>query len=87
VNHGRMAGLTREEIEASFPGALARRAEDKYRWRFPGGESYADADGRAGTALARIDAAGPRHPLIVSHEMIGRMLLRHLLDADAATAR
>jgi broad specificity phosphatase PhoE len=86
VDHGRMAGLTREEIEQAFPGALARRAQDKYRWRFPGGESYADADHRAGTALALIDAAGAQHPLIVSHEMIGRMLLRHLLDADAATA-
>jgi probable phosphoglycerate mutase len=86
VDHGRMAGLTRGEIEQLFPGALARRAEDKYRWRFPGGESYADADRRAGIALARIAGTDTRHPLVVSHEMIGRMLLRQLLDADATEA-
>ena len=86
LNHGRMAGLTSEDIERLFPGQLGRRAGDKYRWRFPGGESYADADHRAGMALARIAAAGARCPLIVSHEMIGRMLLRHLLGADPTTA-
>jgi broad specificity phosphatase PhoE len=86
VNHGQLAGHTREETEQLFPGALTRRAQDKYRWRFPGGESYADADHRAGTALTQIAATGAQHPLIVSHEMIGRMLLRHLLDADAMTA-
>jgi broad specificity phosphatase PhoE len=86
INHGRMAGLTTEDIERFFPGELDRRAEDKYRWRFPGGESYADADRRAGIALERISTAGVRRPLIVSHEMIGRMLLRHLLGVDPVTA-
>jgi probable phosphoglycerate mutase len=86
MNHGQMAGLTSEGIERLFPGELARRAGDKYRWRFPGGESYADVDRRAGLALAPIAAACVCCPLIVSHEMIGRMLLRHLLGADPMTA-
>jgi broad specificity phosphatase PhoE len=37
-------------------------------------------------ALTKIAASGSRNPLIVSHEMIGRMLLRNLLDIDAAAA-
>lgn len=80
VHHGDMAGLTTSEASALFPGALEQRAMDKYEWRFPCGESYADADLRAGIALDRIARTGARRPLIVSHEMIGRMLRRNLLD-------
>lgn len=81
VHHGDMAGLTTSEAGALFPGALERRAMDKYQWRFPGGESYTDADLRAGIALDRVARTGARRPLIVSHEMIGRMLRRHLLGS------
>jgi broad specificity phosphatase PhoE len=86
VHHGAMAGLTASEIEARFPGAMNRRQQDKYQWRFPGGESYADASRRAAGALAQIAGYRSRRPLIVSHEMIGRMLIRHLLAASPATA-
>jgi broad specificity phosphatase PhoE len=86
VDHGTMAGLTAIETEARFPGELSRREQDKYRWRFPGGESYADADARASRALSRIAGYRVRYPLIVSHEMIGRMLMRNLLAVPAATA-
>jgi broad specificity phosphatase PhoE len=86
VHHGELAGLTRAQIDRAFPGVLDRRSKDKYNWRFPGGESYADADSRAHAALTRIAAHPARSPLIVSHEMIGRMLLRNLLDLPAQTA-
>ena len=86
VHHGEMAGLTREQIDARFPGAMTARAHDLYRWAFPGGESYADAAGRAVAALSAIAESGSRNPLLVSHEMIGRMLARALLDTAAETA-
>jgi broad specificity phosphatase PhoE len=86
VHHGIFAGLTDEEIEERHPGWLARRADDKYRWTFPGGESYADADRRAGRALAEPAVRAAGRPLIVSHEMIGRMLQRHLLGLDPGQA-
>jgi probable phosphoglycerate mutase len=79
VHHGHFAGLSTEDIERRFPGEWARRAADKYRWRFPGGESYADADGRARRALASVSRYPARRPVIVAHEMIGRLLHRHLL--------
>jgi broad specificity phosphatase PhoE len=90
IHHGAMAGLNRDEIETSFPGEMSRRADDKYHWQFPQGESYADGDARAATALRVVAAAGVARPLVVSHEMIGRMLLRNLLDVapmDALTYR
>jgi broad specificity phosphatase PhoE len=79
IHHGAMAGLSGEEIETAFPGEMSRRATDKYRWRFPEGESYAEGDVRAAAALRVVAAAGVVRPLVVSHEMIGRMLLRNLL--------
>jgi probable phosphoglycerate mutase len=82
VDHGEMAGLTNAEIEQRFPGELARRASDHYRWRFPSGESYEDADRRAAVALDRVAGTGVKRPLLVSHEMIGRMLLRNLLNLE-----
>lgn len=84
VDHGDMAGLTTAEANTEFPGALDQRALDKYGWRFPGGESYADADKRAAVALRRVAETGARRPLVVSHEMIGRMLLRNLLGGRPA---
>lgn len=84
VHHGKMAGLTSAEADARFPGALEQRRLAKYRWRFPCGESYADADERAAVALERILQTGARRPLIVSHEMIGRMLLRNLIASPPA---
>lgn len=86
VHHGEMAGLTRQQIDARFPGTMTARAQDLYRWTFPGGESYADAAQRAEAALSAVAASGSRNPLIVSHEMIGRMLARTLLGAAAETA-
>jgi broad specificity phosphatase PhoE len=83
VDHGAFSGLTSEEIDARFPGERERRAADKYAYRFPGGESYADADVRAARALGAVTG---RRPLVVAHEMVGRLLQRHLLGLDPATA-
>jgi broad specificity phosphatase PhoE len=79
VDHGDFAGLTNDEIDALHPGALAERAAQKYTWRFPNGESYSDADIRAGQVLDRVRTAGSRTPLLVTHEMVGLMILRRLL--------
>ncbi len=86
LDHGVMAGMTNEEIERAFPGEMARRSQDKYRWRFPNGESYAVADLRAASAIRQIAESGRLRPLVVSHEMIGRMLLRNLLGLDPEEA-
>jgi probable phosphoglycerate mutase len=80
IDHGECAGLTNAEILHRFPEQWGARDLDFYRWRFPGGESYEDADSRAAVALAAINDLGAALPLLVTHEMIGRMLRRHLFD-------
>ena len=51
IDLGAMAGLTWAEVDENFPGARAERAENRYGWAFPGGESYAQARSRAREAL------------------------------------
>ena len=89
VAHGEWSGLTSAEIDAAWPGQRAIRERDKYSFRFPGGESYADADVRVGRALAAMVRSGSLRPLVVSHEMVGRMLVKQLagLTADEALRR
>ena len=38
LDHGRITGMTSSDVDEAFPGELERREEDKYAWRFPGGE-------------------------------------------------
>lgn len=87
IDHGLWSGLGSAEIDARWPGQRALREENKYTFRFPEGESYADGEVRAGRALAEISGYGVRRPLLVSHEMIGRMLLRQLGVPDALSTR
>ncbi|NIK56432.1 histidine phosphatase family protein [Kribbella shirazensis] len=87
VDHGLWSGLGSAEIDAGWPGQRAVRERDKYTFRFPEGESYADANVRAGQVLGAIARSGVRRPLVVSHEMIGRMLLRQLGVPDALGTR
>ncbi|MDT0157057.1 histidine phosphatase family protein [Microbacterium sp. ARD32] len=86
VHHGEMAGLTWDEVDQLHPGAREQRAENRYGWSFPGGESYAQARSRAREALSACGWATDSAPLLVTHEMIGRMLRAELRGLDAGQA-
>lgn len=86
VHHGTMAGMTWQEIDEAYPAARSERAANRYGWAFPGGESYAQARARARRALTACGWASTGPPLLVSHEMIGRMLRAELRGLDAASA-
>jgi len=86
IDHGELGGLTNDEIERSHPGLLAERRACLYGWRFPGGESYADGELRAAAALSDIETTFVRRPVLVTHEMIARMLVKNLLGLSADEA-
>jgi probable phosphoglycerate mutase len=86
IDHGAWAGLTDPQIAEAYPEQCDNRNADKYQFRFPDGESYADADQRAIAALVAIADHHVRRPLVVSHEMIGRLLRRHLLGLTPSEA-
>ncbi|MET9274012.1 histidine phosphatase family protein [Kribbella sp. NPDC003557] len=87
IDHGSWSGLGPAEIDTRWPGQREVRERQKYTYRFPGGESYADGEVRAARVLEEIGRSGVRRPLLVSHEMIGRMLLRRLGVPDALGSR
>lgn len=86
LDHGALAGMTWDEIDAAYPTAREERAANRYGWAFPGGESYAQARSRARKALSSCGWASEGTPLLVSHEMIGRMLRAELRGLDASNA-
>lgn len=47
IDHGLWSGLTAAEIDVRWPGQRGVRERDKYAFRFPEGESYADGAARA----------------------------------------
>src|SRR5262249_51633606 len=66
---GACAGLTEAEIAARFPDLRAERERDKWRHRWPGGESYADMAERvwqAGPLIREADA------LVGAHQSMNR---------------
>lgn len=86
IDHGALAGMTWEEIDEVYPTVREDRAANRYGWAFPGGESYAQARARARKALSNCGWATTGTPLLVSHEMIGRMLRAELRGLDASNA-
>jgi len=82
LDHGTFAGLTNAEIKLRHPNARRERRQNKYAWRYPNGESYEDLDTRCASGLQRINTMGVSMPLIISHAMTTRMLLRNLLDLN-----
>lgn len=74
LDHGLFTRLNLEEIDRTHPALLEGRRLDKFRWRFPLGDSYEDVVVRAALSLAVVDAHGTRRPVLICHEMIGRML-------------
>lgn len=90
IDHGELAGLTWEQIDEEHPTVREERASNRFGWAFPGGESYAQARVRARKALSSCGWASTGAPLLITHEMIGRMLraqLRGLSATDALALR
>lgn len=86
VDHGEMAGLTWGEIDERFPTAREERAGNLYGWAFPRGESYAQARARARQALSSCGWASTGAPVLVTHEMLGRMIRAELGGLEPASA-
>lgn len=72
VHLGQWQGLTNAQVDRQFPGARQKREADKWRYRIPGGESYAQAFERAVNWLAAV--SGESLLVAVAHEMIGRAI-------------
>ena len=79
IDFGAWEGLTAEEIEARFPGALAEWTSPKDDTTFPDGESLREFDRRVSRALARILREEAEAVLVFAHGGVVRALVCELL--------
>jgi broad specificity phosphatase PhoE len=85
MSWGEWDGLTGPEIESRWPGAMAARRLDRWRYEPPGGENYIMAAARAQAALDDIAVLAVERPVAVfAHGGIGRVLRGLFLRAPEA---
>jgi probable phosphoglycerate mutase len=83
ISHGHWEGLTREEVEARFPGEYAMWEQDPYAYAPEGGESGVAVLARALPVVRDIVLAHPgQRILVVSHKATIRLLLSSVLGID-----
>ncbi len=78
VHYGAWQGQLLETLKKSDAEALAARRADPFRFRPPGGESYADLMKRTRDWLTTLT----RDTVVATHGGITRTLRAHLLDLD-----
>jgi broad specificity phosphatase PhoE/predicted kinase len=77
IDAGVCDGMTYEEIKQRFPEEYRARKDDKFRYRYPRGESYADVIQRLEPVI--VDLERQRHPvLVIGHQAIIRALYGYL---------
>ena len=82
INAGICDGMTYAEIERIYPLEFSSRKQDKFRYRYPQGESYQDVIKRLDPIIIEIERT--REPLlIVAHQAILRALYAYLMEQDA----
>jgi len=79
INAGVCDGMTYAEISERMPAEFRARADDKFRYRYPRGESYEDVIQRLDPVIIELERE--RRPLlIVGHQAVLRALYAYLLD-------
>ncbi|XP_010873488.1 6-phosphofructo-2-kinase/fructose-2,6-bisphosphatase 1 isoform X1 [Esox lucius] len=78
IDAGVCEELTYEEIQEKHPEEFALRDQDKYRYRYPKGESYEDLVHRLEPVIMELERQ--ENVLVVCHQAVMRCLLAYLLD-------
>ncbi|XP_063064146.1 6-phosphofructo-2-kinase/fructose-2,6-bisphosphatase isoform X3 [Engraulis encrasicolus] len=81
IDAGVCEELTYEEIQAHHPEEFALRDQDKYRYRYPKGESYEDLVQRLEPVIMELERQ--ENVLVICHQAVMRCLLAYFLDKSA----
>ncbi|XP_048467956.1 6-phosphofructo-2-kinase/fructose-2,6-bisphosphatase 2 isoform X4 [Rhincodon typus] len=73
--------LTYSEIQDSYPEEFALRDQDKYHYRYPGGESYQDLVQRVEPVIMELERQG--NVLVIAHQAVMRCLIAYFMDKGA----
>jgi len=79
IDAGMFDGMTYAQIKELMPDEYAARARDKFRYRYPRGESYQDVIQRLDRVIIEIERQ--RSPvLIIAHQAVIRVLYAYLAE-------
>uniref|UniRef100_H3B1H5 6-phosphofructo-2-kinase/fructose-2,6-biphosphatase 4a n=1 Tax=Latimeria chalumnae TaxID=7897 RepID=H3B1H5_LATCH len=81
IDAGVCEEMTYEEIQEHYPLEFALRDQDKYRYRYPKGESYEDLVQRLEPVIMELERQ--ENVLVICHQAIMRCLLAYFLDKSA----
>ncbi|XP_077369389.1 6-phosphofructo-2-kinase/fructose-2,6-bisphosphatase 1 isoform X1 [Festucalex cinctus] len=81
IDAGVCEELTYEEIQEQFPEEFALRDQDKFRYRYPKGESYEDLVHRLEPVIMELERQ--ENVLVICHQAVMRCLLAYFLDKPA----
>lgn len=81
IDAGVCEDMTYEEIQEHFPEEFALRDQDKYRYRYPKGESYEDLVQRLEPVIMELERQ--ENVLVICHQAVMRCLLAYFLDKSA----
>ena len=86
--YGEWEGLTREEIEAGYPGMLQQWRHHPETMQIPGAETVQQLEACISEFWSELcEGHSDKHVLVVAHSGSMRMLLAHALAAPIATTR
>ncbi len=78
IDAGLCDGMSYREIRAAMPDEYHARGENKFRYRYPRGESYQDVIQRLAPVIIEMERS--RQPLlIVAHQAVVRLLYAYLM--------
>jgi len=79
IDAGYCDGMTYAEIAESLPAEFAARAADKFRYRYPRGESYQDVIQRLEPIIFEVER--DKSPiLVIGHQAVLRALYAYMMD-------
>ncbi|XP_030624712.1 6-phosphofructo-2-kinase/fructose-2,6-bisphosphatase isoform X8 [Chanos chanos] len=81
IDAGVCEEMTYEEIQDHYPEEFALRDQDKYRYRYPKGESYEDLVHRLEPVIMELERQ--ENVLVICHQAVMRCLLAYFLDKSA----
>ncbi|XP_025935305.1 6-phosphofructo-2-kinase/fructose-2,6-bisphosphatase-like [Apteryx rowi] len=81
IDAGVCEEMSYEEIQARYPQEFALRDQDKYRYRYPKGESYEDLVQRLEPVIMELERQ--ENVLVICHQAVMRCLLAYFLDKSA----
>ncbi|XP_062316443.1 6-phosphofructo-2-kinase/fructose-2,6-bisphosphatase isoform X2 [Osmerus eperlanus] len=81
IDAGVCEEMTYKEIQQHYPEEFALRDQNKYRYRYPKGESYEDLVQRLEPVIMELERQ--ENVLVVCHQAVMRCLLAYFLDKTA----